>query len=218
MFNHNNLSVTLDYYDIEVDDRIALSQNFNLTEAERARLTSEGVASADNISTFRFFQNVFDTETRGVDLVTTWSVTTTYGGVTDFSLAWNYNDTEVTEFNADVISAGRIQLLEQALPARRWNFTTVHQKDSWQYMLRANWTDGWFDTGNDITYGDYWVLDAEIRYSCGEDTTLILGGRNFTDKYPDENPFATNTGLLYSESSPLGFNGAFFYGRVIFDF
>ena len=46
-------------------DRIAVSQDFNLTPAEMAALVASGITSAANLQSFRFFTNDFDTETKG---------------------------------------------------------------------------------------------------------------------------------------------------------
>ena len=64
-----SFSLTADYYMIDVKDRIALSQTFELTPAEVAALVASGVTSAANLQGFRFFTNDFDTETKGIDLV-----------------------------------------------------------------------------------------------------------------------------------------------------
>ena len=49
--------------------------------------------------------------------------------------------------------------------------------------------------------------------------TVVLGGQNVFNHYPGENPNArAGVGNLYSQYSPFGFNGAFWYGRVRYDF
>ena len=88
-------SLTADYYSIEVDDRLAVSQDFNLTPAEVAALVASGVTSAANLQSFRFFTNDFDTETKGLDIVATYEADL-FGGQSSLSLAFNNNQTEVT--------------------------------------------------------------------------------------------------------------------------
>ncbi|MGV0036601.1 MAG: hypothetical protein ACNYPE_17225 [Candidatus Azotimanducaceae bacterium WSBS_2022_MAG_OTU7] len=51
-FQWENLSITADYYNIELSDRIAVSQEFTLGEQERKTLVDAGISGADNISTF----------------------------------------------------------------------------------------------------------------------------------------------------------------------
>ena len=218
VFQWDNLSVTVDYYSIDVDDRIALSQDFRLTDAERLRLIDQGIYAANNIRDFRFFQNAFDTETEGVDVVATYSLDA-LGGVTDLNLAYNYNATEVADFDPAVIDADRIKELEEALPETRYNLGGTHINGRWRYTLRYNWVDQWYDPEDIETYNDYWTMDAEVGYSFDNGLTLMFGGQNFTDETPGDNPgAATGVGNAYSQFAPLGFNGAFYYGRVVYDF
>jgi iron complex outermembrane receptor protein len=223
-----NLSLTADYYYIEVDDRIALSQNFTLTDQEREDLINSGVTAAANIRDFRFFVNDFDTETEGFDVVATYSLDWS-AGLTDFNVAYNYTDTSVESFDPSIIDATRIAELEEGLPESRMTFNTTHLYDSWRFMLRYNWTDEWYD-GEDFggvdfgesipTYDSYWTVDAEVGYTFEDlGLTVVAGANNITDETPDDNRGAADgVGNAYSQFAPLGFNGAFYYGRVIFDF
>ena len=90
ILEHGAFTLTADYYSIEVDDRIAVSQDFTLTPEEVAALVASGVTSAANLQSFRFFTNDFDTSTKGVDIVATWDADL-FGGRTDLSLAFNNN-------------------------------------------------------------------------------------------------------------------------------
>jgi len=223
-----NLSLTVDYFNIEVDDRIALSQNFQLTDEEREELINSGVAAAGNIRDFRFFVNDFDTETEGVDVVATYSLDWS-AGITDINVAYNYTDTSVESFNPDIIDATRIAELEEGLPESRYTVNATHLMDSWRFMLRYNWTDEWYD-GEDFggvdfgesvpTYDSYWTIDAEVGYTFEDiGLTLVAGANNITDETPDENAGAADgVGNQYSQFAPLGFNGALYYGRLIYNF
>jgi iron complex outermembrane receptor protein len=49
--------------------------------------------------------------------------------------------------------------------------------------------------------------------------TAILGAQNLFDEYPDENPSgAAGAGNRYSQYTPFGFNGGFWYGRFTYRF
>ena len=217
VFQWENLGVTIDYYKIEVDDRIAVSQKFELTDEEREDLIDAGISGAGNISTFAFFVNDFDTTSEGFDVVATYSAEI-LGGNTDFNLAWNHNETTVDSFNPDLIDDNRINELENGLPENRVNFGVTHLMNSWRFTVRSNWTDEWFDSEDPETYDAYATHDIEVGYSFDNGLTLMAGGQNFTDETPDKNPNRGGIGNLYSQFSPLGFNGAFWYGRVSYDF
>jgi len=46
----------------------------------------------------------------------------------------------------------------------------------------------------------------------------VLGAQNLLDEEPDLNPWAVDiVGAKFPVTSPMGFNGAFYYGRVSWD-
>ncbi len=214
----DRFTVTADWYKIELSDRIAVSQQFTLTDQEREDLINEGILSAANITSFSFFVNDFDTTSEGVDVVATYAAEI-LGGNTDFNLAWNHNETDVDDFNPETIDQNRINELENGLPENRVNFNVTHLMNNWRFTVRTNWTDEWYDSEDDLTYDDYMTHDIEVAYSFDMGVTVMAGGQNFTDETPDKNPNgADDSGRKYSQFAPLGFNGAFWYGRVSYDF
>ena len=97
IFEKGSFSVTVDFFKIDVDDRLATTALFSLSPDEVDDLVAEGITSAANLQNFRFFVNDFDTETEGVDVVVSWSPVS-LGGKTDFSLLFNNTDTSVARF------------------------------------------------------------------------------------------------------------------------
>ena len=218
VFQWEDLAVTIDYYRIEMEDRIALSQDFVLTDVERQELIDAGFFAAGNIRDFRFFVNDFDTTSEGYDVVVSyaWEM---LDGSTDLNLAWNHNETTVDSFDPTVIDANRINELENGLPENRVNLGATHLNGNWRFTLRNNWTDEWFDSEDGVTYDSYMTNDIEVAYSFDNGVTVMGGGANFLDETPDENKGAADgVGNKYSQFAPLGFNGAFWYGRVSYDF
>ena len=63
------LTLTVDYFHIDLSDRLAVTQNFTLTPEEVEQLLEEGVENARGLSSFRFFTNEISTSTEGIDLV-----------------------------------------------------------------------------------------------------------------------------------------------------
>ena len=63
----SNLSFTVDYYNIQVKDRIILSTEIGATSAGNTAL--DAILSANNLSDLSFFVNGLDTRTSGVDVV-----------------------------------------------------------------------------------------------------------------------------------------------------
>ena len=217
-FRGENWSMTVDYFNIDVDDRISLSKSFVLDDDDRANLASAGVSGADKIYQVQLFVNDMDTETEGFDAVLSYSKKWS-ASITDLSLAYNYTDTKVKSFSSALIDETIIRDIEDALPESRFNATAVHRLGNWNFLLRYNWTDEWYEReANQTTFGSYWTMDAEASYSFNNGVRLMVGGTNFTDETPDRNKRgATQIGNTYGQFSPLGFNGAFYYGRLVYD-
>ena len=211
-FNIGDLDVTIDYFQIEVDDRISLTQDFALTPAEVDQLIAEGITSAGNLANFRFFANDFDTETKGIDIVATYPVDWSAGN-TVFSLAFNNTDTEVVN-PGNNIGATRIREYEEGLPETRYNIAANHSMGDWRFLARVSYYDDWFDSEDGIVYDGKTLIDLEGAYRFNDTFSVVVGLQNAFDETPDENPnAAAGVGNLYSQFSPFGFNGAFWYVR-----
>ncbi|MEO1203350.1 MAG: TonB-dependent receptor, partial [Pseudomonadota bacterium] len=65
------VDLTVDYFNIEVEDRIALTTTQTLTDEDIEDLISQGILDASSFTGVRFFTNDFDTTTQGIDLVAT---------------------------------------------------------------------------------------------------------------------------------------------------
>ncbi|WP_237054808.1 TonB-dependent receptor plug domain-containing protein [Microbulbifer sediminum] len=218
VFTVGAIDITVDYFNIEVEDRIAPSQLYSLTEAEVDSLVASGVTSAANLQNFRFFTNDFDTTTTGVDIVATYS-TDMIGDNTDISLAYNQTQTEVDKFSPETIDATRIRELEEGLPESRWTLSSSTAVGSWGFLGRVSSYDDWFDSEDGQVYSGEVLVDAEVSYAFTDQASVILGAQNLLDQYPEENPGAAGgVGNQYSQFSPFGFEGGFYYLRTRYEF
>ena len=221
---------TADYFRIDIDDRVALSQEINLMESEIQTLLAEGIPEARNFPVFRFFLNDFSTTTQGIDLISTLTL-----GRTMFSAIFNYTDTAVKNVESVVIDEFRINTLERGLPNTRWNFSINHRAARWSLMGRLNYFGQFWDSEdgrNSVgvpggpmaawlypTYSGKGLIDLELGIPFGENVTLAVGAENLLNTYPDVNRFAANTvGNQYGQFSPFGFNGAYYYVRIGYSF
>lgn len=67
-----------------------------------------------------------------------------------------------------------------------------------------------------------WVVDLSVSYAVQKNTTLTVGVNNLFNTYPTTNILSTakltgsdSSGIFrYSEFSPFGFSGAYWYGRL----
>ena len=231
---------TVDFYNIEVEERVALGANvdfldalnfagggtsFTSVSAALAGLDAAGVINRqdflglDDLSQFRFFANTFDTETRGIDVVGRTSFDA-WDGVSSLTLAMNYNRTEVTDRGlVNPISAGREQALEDLLPRFKGNLSWNHSQGAWRSLVRFSYYGEWDDTGNGVEDVDAEIIvDVEGAYSFDNGIEVIAGVSNLFDTYNEENPFAGGLGQRYPEAGPFGLNGGQWYLKARYSF
>ncbi|MEJ2444106.1 MAG: TonB-dependent receptor [Exilibacterium sp.] len=213
------MDLTIDYFKIKVDDRIALTQA-DITDDDRAALVSAGNPEAQTISQIQFFVNDFDTETQGVDVVATVPVEWT-NATTDFTLAYNWTDTKVVN-RGQTVSEARAEELEDFLPDHRATFTINHHAGMWNAMLRTNYYGETLELlFNDETLpvrtDSIVLVDAEVSAQLNETLLLAVGAKNLFDEYPDKHEYGDQPGFLgaiYPLNSPAGLNGGFYYLRA----
>lgn len=236
VINVNKLAVTIDYYRVKVQDRIGQTDNLDLCTvagealplsdgrcmATRQRLEALGVSDASSFTSVRYFTNDFDTTTQGIDVVATYP-TNISGWDTLYTFAGNWNQTEVTEFNPNIISYKRRILLEENLPNFRFTLTADHQRGPWRVLTRFYYYDDFveFHVNSDdyrIEPSERLFVDLEGSYTFKLGITVAAGAQNLFDTYPSQNRYAGATGSRYPESSPYGFNGGFYYFRALYAF
>ena len=218
------VDITVDYFNIQVDDRLNISDTFTLTAADIATLAGQGIDASD-ISTFSFFTNQFDTETKGIDIVATMD-TEWANGVTTWNVAFNTTDTEVTRRNANLLSDARVLLIEDGVPDTRWNFTASHQMDKLRFLGRISYYGDYYDGEAGGTFDSNTLLDLEVGYNATPRIDLAFGIRNVTDeKGQDAFEASGNTfdfggvlGLTHSQYTPFGFNGTLLYAKANYSF
>lgn len=231
------LSLTLDFYRIDVSDRIFISQNFRVTAADiiaLPELASVGVGGA-----VQYFTSSFDTTTEGVDLVGTYEVTDNL----NLTLAYNYNKTKAENYNPAVVSNDQVINISRLAPNHRatlsgsWSFGdfVVNFRESY-YGSWVNATDyptvrtgpggasGTILAGQE--FGEEFTTDVDVSYTFLERYTVTVGGTNVFNAYPDRiaatpsNPIFTLTnsladGQVYPRNGgPFGINGGYYYASV----
>ncbi|WP_333606849.1 TonB-dependent receptor plug domain-containing protein [Arsukibacterium sp.] len=225
------VSLTIDSYQIDINDRIVLSEN--LTQANvREYLESQGFIG---IGGGRFFLNGVDTTTRGLDIVANWPYISDSLGQFDFTVVANYNKTEVTAvpataelsaLNPAPVLFARVNVLtfEKGTPENKLGFITNWQRDGFGLTLRATRYGDVLapqsNAQNDLTLKAKTLIDIEARYDVNDNIRVSFGADNLLDTYPTENPINLNTtgATSFSNYSPFGRSGRFIYGRVTYNF
>ncbi len=213
-----DIDVTVDWYNIEVKDRIAFTSRFRLTDADIQALLELGVPDATSFTSVRFFSNQQTLRTSGIDIVATTQVEFG-GGISSFAVAANFNDVELSSFNPEFTSDNRKNQIEDGQPATRITATWNHRVNQINAMVRLRYYGEYYDTPTNDPDAAYYpdavaIWDAEISFHLNDGTTITGGMQNMTDVYPSANPNGNIAGLLYGEQSPYGFNGGYIYGRI----
>ncbi len=221
VIDNGPFTLTADLFNVEIDDRLSLSQVITLTEDERELLLSQGITSARNLSFFRFFINDFSTRTQGIDLVSTW-IPLALDGDTEFSFTLNYTDTEVTK-DSNLLSAADVLSIERGVPRLRWNFAVGQQVGPVNLLGRLSYYGSWID----YYYTRLWVdsappvqdtayiVDLEASIPIAGDTTLSIGAQNMFDVLASAPaPLVDVLGSRYSPVTPWGLSGGYYYARL----
>jgi iron complex outermembrane receptor protein len=208
--------ITLDYFSIDVDDRLNFSKNVNLSTDDINALIAAKVPGAGDMSQFRFYTNDFDTSTTGVDLVVSTS-TDWMGGTTDWNLAYNQTNTDVTNRGA-TIDDEREKRIEEMTPDTRWNLSANHMMGDWRMLARISYYDDWYDSGEGLVYPGENVVDLELAYNINDNSSVMVGGNNVLDEAGDTLHNINSYGNLYSTQAPMGFSGAFWYAKYSYNF
>jgi iron complex outermembrane receptor protein len=228
----SGFTATVDYYNIAVRDRIAITSSFNVTAADRIALAALGVANAADLGQVNYFTNGFRTRTQGVDTVLSHRADTG-AGLFSTSLAVNYNSTKVTE-----------RTIPAAIDVRRAN-NIEGLSPKWRGVLAESWSSGMFDATGRLNYfgkiTSYnnnpnaagitdptsiqefradWSFDLEVGVTFAERFRVAAGAENIFNRYPQRdvrNLFSqTNApanGRIYNDASPLSYMGGFWYIR-----
>ena len=242
----SRMSITLDYYFIEIEDRIVISNQLAADDDPSGVLGEALTAAGANSA--QFFLNGADTETEGVDLILSYPGIGLFGGNLDLTLAANWTDTEVTDLfttggisNLEpevVFSDQDVSIIEEWQPEDRINFTALYQLGGLQFNLALNrFGEYTVQDGGRQTFDPVVVTDLSVKYALDNGLGFTIGGNNIFDEYPDKNEIGNSRGgtledapggnvfvsspgvFTYSRrSAPFGFNGAYWYAGISYDF
>jgi iron complex outermembrane receptor protein len=232
VFRRGAFELTIDAYQIDMKNRIVLSENLpnaSTPAATAAQITS--ILSPFAISAARFFINGVDSTTKGVDIVARYKLDLGASRL-DLTAAANLNHTKITKTPGLPALSSLTQpaflfdrqaklTLEKGTPERKivlsadWSYenlglsTKITSYDS--VLLPQN------VFGSDVNTGNAALMDLEVRYALPKGVGVALGINNVFDEYPEYTLGSINTptgSIGFPAYSPFGFNGRFLYGRV----
>ena len=219
----DQFDLTVDFYRIDLDDRVVFSGNFTGPRIE-ALVRPFGANGG------RFFTNAIDTKTQGIDATANYRWNLGGAGNLLLSLAYNHNDNDIVGIiktppqliGLENVLFDRVEELRTTCgqPKDNVRISGTLQKGGWTGVLRTGrYGEVCFPTNtpaNDQTFAAKWLTDVELSYAWNK-LTLVVGALNVVDTFPDpllpvNSSFQVQT---YSNLSPFGFNGRFLYARLI---
>ena len=225
----DNTSITFDYYDIQVEDRIGLLSK-TIDQDAVDELNDMGYPNAELLlnSSASYFSNAFDSDITGFDFMIT-SNFDVGSGLLVVDFRHNHNKQKIKNVKPGTINASRVYDLENQVPQDRSILTFTYGTDKWNGVFRlnryGNWktTAGLFspgDASDEYKYGSEILIDVEARYRFTDIFSMAIGAENLFDAYPDkeQDPTSEFLGAEYALTSPFGFNGGFWYVRVTAQF
>ncbi len=235
----NKLSITVDGYLIDIDDRIVLSSSFRRFGAPESPAVDNILSQypeLNDVSAVIFFTNAIDTRTKGIDAVVSF-VDKLGNGQFAITAAANFNKT-IVQGDADVST-----ITDPALQARlfardeRGRFEEAQPRHKVSVNFNYKVSDLTFnvrstnfgkvatrDPGNpalDEFFSPKTVTDASISYKLANFANITIGANNLGDVYPDKLKNFANTGegrFIYSRNATqFGFNGGYYYTSIVFE-
>jgi iron complex outermembrane receptor protein len=216
----SEFSLSVDYYQIRLKDRIVLSNNL----------------SGDAVSGL-----LKGTGANGIDIIATYSLDIENMGNVLFNSGLNINDNEVTDIitppevlqaagfdQENLFSGNELRRFEVGSPESKLNLSAAWSLDKWYVTLRNTRYGETQDPSNNPARNEVlsekWMTDLDINYTITDNVTASFGANNLLDVYPDPtrelvDDVTTFSRLFsYSGFSPFGFTRRYVYGKVSVSF
>ena len=229
-----NLTITLDGYFVNIDDRIVYTGQFKGpgTGTELDFLLSQANATAAS-----FFANAIDTKSKGIDIVITHDAMIGDNAKLKTDLSGTFSETlqdgpiQASKVLEDAGLVGTYfpqdsrVYLEEAVPRTKFNLSNSFITDKYNIFLRNVWfgevTEAVTTVANQQVYGSKLVTDLSFGYNVSESLTLTVGANNLFDVYPDRADDAYNnrsSGRFdwSRRAQQFGVAGRFLFARVKF--
>ena len=225
----DNVTFTVDFFHITINDRILLGATFGDTVSQRILVDS----GFPTLGAVQFFTNGLDTRTQGVDITGGMTLPAGSSGTLDLSAAINYTKNRIT----------RVAPLPAILQGTATDLTSIldlvtkvgieEERPDWRGTVTAQYTVGRLHSlGRVSYYGGFasaqpsftdrevysakTLVDVELGYQFSA-VNLSVGARNLFDVYPDrpKAEFNNNDNTFpWAAASPFGYNGRYLYARA----
>lgn len=196
----NNLSLTVDYYNIAVKDRVILSTEITATDAGNTAL--DDLLDANNLVDLSFFVNALDTRTSGIDVVANYKNIGLGNGKLGFSLAGNYtlenerdgavnNPSIVANAGQSVVNATQEALFFTSRPKTKWILGTSYDIGKFGFSLNntyfgeTTFRQQGLDLNLETEFTPKVVTDLGINFNATDKLTVSANINNILNVLPE---------------------------------
>ncbi|SFJ36510.1 TonB-dependent siderophore receptor [Caulobacter sp. UNC279MFTsu5.1] len=230
----SRLRVTLDAYQIDIDDRIVDTSNLDLGAAQLASQPAltpllarfpQGLAAT-------YYTNAVSTRTTGVDLVGEYAFDLGAWGRLNLNAAYAFNKTKIARriatpavlkaVNPNLVLFDRQKTADLTVgtPRKKLILGALWSRDTVTASLRTTrygeYTEAGTSADLDRTYSAKWVTDLDIAWDVRPTTNIAIGANNLFDEHPDKIGIVNaDTGMnQFGLFSPFGITGGYYYARL----
>jgi len=189
----NNFFVSLDYYNINVDDRVLFTGEIgyqNGGPGDPNNNPVEKILDDFDVTSLKFFTNAVDTKTNGIDIVASYRNIKLGSGKLGATLAFNWNETEIVgnittppilEDNGyEIFNRKEASRIESSRPKTKATFGLDYEIKNFHMSLNNTYFGEvtWKHTNNGLNGGDFGNGPIPID---DEDFDQTFGGKIITD-------------------------------------
>jgi iron complex outermembrane receptor protein len=225
---------TLDAYQIDVTDRIIISEQLPVNSTIPALLVA--FPTTTGIREVTFFTNHINTRTKGIDFVTSFKHNFTPKSGLNASVALTFNKTEITSQKPtpSQLSAGAtvpvklidtisISLIETSQPRNKvlgsigWQAGKFNVTAKGTYFGKViAWEKPTGLPHRSQTYAGKTLVDVTAGYDISKRFSVTLGANNIFNVYPDKTfsnyaSYASGQIPYTRNANQFGFNGSYYY-------
>ncbi len=236
-----DFTISLDYYNIKVSDRVVFSGEIGATDDNgNTNATVQQILNDNSVTSIKFFINAADTKTEGFDYTMRRRNIDFAGGKLGLNFALNINRTKL---EGDVSTPTNLSNYKESIFNRKEQSRIISARPNTKVLFGGNYEIGKFraglnntyfgevtwqhatDPGKDQTFSGKVITDLSFGYDFSDKISANLGVNNLFDIYPDvidtKGDVVTDLGGRFKypwEVNQFGFNGMTFKAGLTFKF
>lgn len=237
----NDFTISLDYYNVRVDDRVVFSGEIGGTDDNgNPNATVQQILDDNSVTSIKFFINAADTKTEGFDYTMRYKNIDFAAGKLGLNLALNINRTKL---EGDVKTPTNLANYKNAIFNRKEQSRIISARPNTKFLFGADYKYKRFtaylnntyfgevtwqhatDPGKDQTFSGKVITDLSLGYKFSDMISFNAQVNNLFDVYPDaidtKGDFVTDLGGRFKypwEVNQFGFNGMTFKAGLTFKF